>query len=122
MTNFASSPPPLEENPQFASSPPTQGPLEGVGIDLPTIEVRFENLNIEVEANVRGRVLPTFMRREIAVLVIACGADNRNENDEEAGMNESWYSLVCFIFVAELVVIEEEQLVHGVIHLLLSIF
>ncbi|CAI9763034.1 unnamed protein product [Fraxinus pennsylvanica] len=93
----------------------------GVGIDLPTIEVRFENLNIEVEANVRGRVLPTFMRREIAVLVIACGADNRNENDE-AGMNESWYSLVCFIFVAELVVIEQEQLVHGVIHLLLSIF
>ncbi|XP_061343449.1 pleiotropic drug resistance protein 1-like isoform X2 [Gastrolobium bilobum] len=31
-----------------------------VGIDLPTIEVRFEHLNIEAEAHVGSRSLPTF--------------------------------------------------------------
>ncbi|XP_065622323.1 pleiotropic drug resistance protein 1-like, partial [Quercus suber] len=31
-----------------------------VGIDLPTIEVRFEHLNVEAEAHVGGRALPTF--------------------------------------------------------------
>jgi len=31
-----------------------------VGIDLPTIEVRFEGLNIEAEAHVGNRSLPTF--------------------------------------------------------------
>jgi hypothetical protein len=31
-----------------------------VGIDLPTIEVRYEHLNIEAEAQVEGRSLPTF--------------------------------------------------------------
>ncbi|KAL9331852.1 hypothetical protein ACSQ67_001462 [Phaseolus vulgaris] len=31
-----------------------------VGIDLPTIEVRFENLNVEAEASVGTRALPTF--------------------------------------------------------------
>lgn len=31
-----------------------------VGIDNPTIEVRFENLNIEAEAYVGNRGIPTF--------------------------------------------------------------
>jgi len=31
-----------------------------VGIDLPTIEVRFERLNINAEARVGSRSLPTF--------------------------------------------------------------
>jgi hypothetical protein len=31
-----------------------------VGIDLPTIEVRYEHLNIEAEAQLEGRSLPTF--------------------------------------------------------------
>ncbi|XP_027349846.1 pleiotropic drug resistance protein 1-like isoform X2 [Abrus precatorius] len=34
--------------------------IDRVGIDLPTIEVRFENLNIEAEAHVGTRALPTF--------------------------------------------------------------
>ncbi|RHN48292.1 putative iron-chelate-transporting ATPase [Medicago truncatula] len=34
--------------------------IDRVGIDLPTIEVRFEHLNIEAEANVGSRSLPTF--------------------------------------------------------------
>ncbi|XXG63723.1 hypothetical protein AAC387_Pa05g1844 [Persea americana] len=33
--------------------------IEGVGIELPTIEVRFEHLNIEAEAYVGSRGLPT---------------------------------------------------------------
>ena len=31
-----------------------------VGIEVPTIEVRFEHLNIEAEAHVGSRALPTF--------------------------------------------------------------
>ncbi|KAK7284172.1 hypothetical protein RJT34_18913 [Clitoria ternatea] len=34
--------------------------IDTVGIDLPTIEVRFEQLNIEAEAHVGSRALPTF--------------------------------------------------------------
>ncbi|RDX94397.1 Pleiotropic drug resistance protein 1 [Mucuna pruriens] len=34
--------------------------IDRVGIDLPTIEVRFENLNIQAEARVGTRALPTF--------------------------------------------------------------
>ncbi|KAK7245301.1 hypothetical protein RIF29_40140 [Crotalaria pallida] len=34
--------------------------IDRVGIDLPTIEVRFEHLNIEAEAHVGSRALPTF--------------------------------------------------------------
>ncbi|KAE9591000.1 putative sulfate-transporting ATPase [Lupinus albus] len=34
--------------------------IDRVGIDLPTIEVRFENLNIEAETHVGGRAMPTF--------------------------------------------------------------
>lgn len=32
-----------------------------VGIDIPTIEVRFENLNIEAEVYVGSRALPSFV-------------------------------------------------------------
>ncbi|KAJ4718269.1 Pleiotropic drug resistance ABC transporter [Melia azedarach] len=34
--------------------------IDRVGIDLPTIEVRFEHLNVEAEAQVASRALPTF--------------------------------------------------------------
>ncbi|XP_019426185.1 PREDICTED: pleiotropic drug resistance protein 1-like isoform X1 [Lupinus angustifolius] len=34
--------------------------IDRVGINLPTIEVRFENLNIEAETHVGGRAMPTF--------------------------------------------------------------
>ncbi|KAK8473548.1 hypothetical protein PHAVU_001G166000 [Phaseolus vulgaris] len=34
--------------------------IDRVGIDLPIIEVRFENLNVEAEASVGTRALPTF--------------------------------------------------------------
>ncbi|KHN02459.1 Pleiotropic drug resistance protein 1 [Glycine soja] len=37
-----------------------KGRIDRVGIDLPTIEVWFENLNIEAEARVGTRALPTF--------------------------------------------------------------
>ncbi|CAK9186773.1 unnamed protein product [Ilex paraguariensis] len=33
--------------------------IDRVGLDLPTIEVRFENLNVDAEAYVGGRALPT---------------------------------------------------------------
>ncbi|WMV48222.1 hypothetical protein MTR67_041607 [Solanum verrucosum] len=35
--------------------------IDRVGIDLPTIEVRYENLNIEADAYVGSRGLPTFL-------------------------------------------------------------
>ncbi|KAG5588582.1 hypothetical protein H5410_049016 [Solanum commersonii] len=35
--------------------------IDRVGIDLPTIEVRYENLNIEADAYVGSRGLPTFI-------------------------------------------------------------
>ncbi|XP_057772940.1 pleiotropic drug resistance protein 1-like [Salvia miltiorrhiza] len=35
--------------------------VDRVGIDLPTIEVRFENIKIEAEAYVGSRALPTFL-------------------------------------------------------------
>ncbi|KAF5732935.1 pleiotropic drug resistance protein 1-like [Tripterygium wilfordii] len=38
-----------------------QGTQTKVGIDFPTIEIRFENLNIETEADVGSRALPTFV-------------------------------------------------------------
>ncbi|EEF35084.1 ATP-binding cassette transporter, putative [Ricinus communis] len=39
--------------------------IDRVGIELPTIEVRFENLNIEAEAFVGSRALPTFVNFSI---------------------------------------------------------
>ncbi|KZV17493.1 pleiotropic drug resistance protein 1-like [Dorcoceras hygrometricum] len=35
--------------------------VDRVGIELPTIEVRFENLNVETEAHVGSRALPSFI-------------------------------------------------------------
>jgi hypothetical protein len=34
--------------------------ISRVGICMPTIEARFENLNVKAEANVGSRALPTF--------------------------------------------------------------
>ncbi|KAH6758770.1 pleiotropic drug resistance 12 [Perilla frutescens var. frutescens] len=42
--------------------------IDRVGIDLPTIEVRFENIKIEAEAYVGSRALPTFLNFFINIL------------------------------------------------------
>ncbi|KAK1311944.1 putative pleiotropic drug resistance protein 7 [Acorus calamus] len=42
--------------------------MERVGIDIPTIEVRYENLNIEAEAHVGGRSLPTMFNFALNML------------------------------------------------------
>jgi len=42
-----------------------------VGIDLPTIEVRFENLNIEAEARVGTRALPTFTNFMVNIVEVS---------------------------------------------------
>ncbi|KAF2301529.1 hypothetical protein GH714_025541 [Hevea brasiliensis] len=39
-----------------------------VGIELPTIEVRFEHLNIETEAHVGSRALPTFINFSVDIV------------------------------------------------------
>ncbi|KAJ7966134.1 Pleiotropic drug resistance ABC transporter [Quillaja saponaria] len=39
--------------------------IHRVGLDIPTIEVRFEHLNIEAEAHVGGRALPTMFNFSI---------------------------------------------------------
>ncbi|KAI7987443.1 Pleiotropic drug resistance protein 1 [Camellia lanceoleosa] len=39
--------------------------IDRVGIDLPTIEVRFEHLNVDAEAYVGGRALPTILNFSI---------------------------------------------------------
>ncbi|KAF2301515.1 hypothetical protein GH714_025374 [Hevea brasiliensis] len=41
---------------------------ERVGIELPTIEVRFEHLNIETEAHVGSRALPTFINFSVDIV------------------------------------------------------
>ena len=41
-----------------------------VGIDLPTIEVRFEHLNVEAEAFVGGIALPTFFNFSINIIEV----------------------------------------------------
>ncbi|WJX84448.1 transcription factor [Trifolium repens] len=43
--------------------------IDRVGIDLPTIEVRYEHLNIEAEAQVEGRSLPTFTNFMVNIVV-----------------------------------------------------
>lgn len=48
-----------EDNEKFLSKLKTR--IERVGIDIPTIEVRFENLNIEAEVYVGSRALPSFV-------------------------------------------------------------
>ncbi|KAJ4838958.1 hypothetical protein Tsubulata_014816 [Turnera subulata] len=42
--------------------------IERVGIDMPTIEVRFEHINVEAEAHVGGRALPSFVNATLGVL------------------------------------------------------
>ncbi|KAL8118563.1 hypothetical protein AgCh_016184 [Apium graveolens] len=42
--------------------------IDRVGVELPTIEVRFENLNIEAEAFVGSRALPSFINFNLALL------------------------------------------------------
>ncbi|CAL5422925.1 unnamed protein product [Camellia sinensis] len=39
--------------------------IDRVGIDLPTIEVQFEHLNVDAEAYVGGRALPTILNFSI---------------------------------------------------------
>ncbi|KAJ8755482.1 hypothetical protein K2173_019280 [Erythroxylum novogranatense] len=42
--------------------------IDRVGVDLPTIEVRYEHLNIEAEAYVGSRALPTFINFTIDIV------------------------------------------------------
>lgn len=42
-----------------------------VGIDIPTIEVRFEHLNVEAEAYVGSRALPTMLNFTYNILEVA---------------------------------------------------
>ncbi|XP_015083661.1 pleiotropic drug resistance protein 1-like [Solanum pennellii] len=42
--------------------------IDRVGLDLPTIEVRFEHLNIEAEARVGSRALPTIFNFTVNIL------------------------------------------------------
>ena len=42
-----------------------------VGIDLPTIEVRFEHLNIEAEAFVGNNALPTVLNFTTGIVEVA---------------------------------------------------
>ncbi|XP_078443115.1 ABC transporter G family member 36-like isoform X2 [Wolffia australiana] len=48
--------------------------INGVGIDLPTIEVRFENLEIKAKAHVGGRALPTVFNSAVNILESAANA------------------------------------------------
>lgn len=41
-----------------------------VGIHVPTIEVRFEHLNVEAEAYVGSRALPTFFNYSVNMLEV----------------------------------------------------
>ncbi|KAK1376049.1 hypothetical protein POM88_032242 [Heracleum sosnowskyi] len=42
--------------------------IDRVGVELPTIEVRFENLNIEAEAFVGSRALPSFINFNLSLV------------------------------------------------------
>ncbi|KAF8393289.1 hypothetical protein HHK36_021530 [Tetracentron sinense] len=42
--------------------------IDRVGIEIPTIEVRFENLNVNAEAYVGGRALPTILNFSVNLL------------------------------------------------------
>ncbi|KAK9946084.1 hypothetical protein M0R45_011563 [Rubus argutus] len=42
--------------------------IDRVGLDIPTIEVRFEHLNVEAEAYVGGRALPTIFNFSVNIL------------------------------------------------------
>lgn len=41
-----------------------------VGLDIPTIEVRFEHLSVEAEAYVGGRALPTIFNFCVNILEV----------------------------------------------------
>lgn len=41
-----------------------------VGVDLPTIEVRFEHMNVEAEAHVGSRALPSFLNFNINMVEV----------------------------------------------------
>ena len=41
-----------------------------VGIDVPTIEVRYEHLNVDAEAYVGGRALPSFFNFGINIIEV----------------------------------------------------
>lgn len=41
-----------------------------VGLDMPTIEVRFEHLDVEAEAYVGGRALPTIFNFSVNMLEV----------------------------------------------------
>ncbi|GAV69184.1 hypothetical protein CFOL_v3_12685, partial [Cephalotus follicularis] len=42
--------------------------IDRVGIELPTIEVRFEHLNVEAEAYAGGRALPTLINFSVNIV------------------------------------------------------
>ncbi|KAJ7962916.1 Pleiotropic drug resistance ABC transporter [Quillaja saponaria] len=44
--------------------------IDRVGIDMPTIEVRYEHLNVEAEAHVGSRALPTFINFSVGIFEI----------------------------------------------------
>ncbi|KAL5701727.1 transcription factor [Ranunculus cassubicifolius] len=48
--------------------------IDCVGIDLPTIEVRFENLKVDTEAHVGARALPTVLNSSINMIEQLLGA------------------------------------------------
>ena len=41
-----------------------------VGIAIPTIEVHFEHLNVEAEAHVGSRALPTFLNFSVNIMEV----------------------------------------------------
>nr|POF16093.1 pleiotropic drug resistance protein 1 [Quercus suber] len=55
-----------EDNEKFLMK--VRNRIDRVGIDLPTIEVRFEHLNVEAEAYVGGRALPTFFNFSVNIV------------------------------------------------------
>ncbi|PIN26022.1 hypothetical protein CDL12_01244 [Handroanthus impetiginosus] len=55
-----------EDNEKFLSK--LKNRIERVGIELPTIEVRFEHLNFETEVHVGKRALPSFKNFYINIL------------------------------------------------------
>ncbi|XP_078161527.1 ABC transporter G family member 36-like [Carex rostrata] len=55
-----------EDNERFLLK--LKGRIDRVGIDVPTIEVRYENLNIDAEAHVGNRGLPTVLNSTINMI------------------------------------------------------
>ena len=47
------------------------GQFDRVGIDLPTIEVRYEHLSVDAVAYVGGRSLPTFLNFHTNILEVS---------------------------------------------------